>query len=307
MRTTLSIALGVLFLPYAFADNPANTPIKWSGFSFEAHADQQPAHSSHAAVSDQVIAQQHQALIQNTQGKGFGPQAPRDLSQVDGSNSVEFQTAPPYQKMNLCNIHFHENAEHKGGEFTTYAGNGDGHGYNSGFKYSGTLTPQEATPIAGEVCKGKHGGLQVGDTVELHYVHTTAMVNPGPTLGSCLSKSIGNPQLRVEAQVYVLVNDKNALDFNKLTEFGVKEGYQQAFNIPQNTGTPILYSGSTTGPKYNEQGSPFQVTWSVRPKVAKVDIATVGEWCKGNAFQEDHAHGVRNLVIEPELLSKIHP
>lgn len=24
--------------------------------------------------------------------------------------------------MNLCNIHFHKNAEHKGGEFTVYAG-----------------------------------------------------------------------------------------------------------------------------------------------------------------------------------------
>jgi len=39
--------------------------------------------------------------------------------------------------MNLCDIHFHKNAEHKGGEFTTYAGHGDGHGYLSGFKYNG--------------------------------------------------------------------------------------------------------------------------------------------------------------------------
>lgn len=45
--------------------------------------------------------------------------------------------------MNLCNIHFHKNAEHKGGEFTKYAGNGDGNGFQSGYKYSGKLSAFE--------------------------------------------------------------------------------------------------------------------------------------------------------------------
>ena len=76
-------------------------------------------------------------------------------------------------------------------------------------------------------------------------------------------------------------------------------------NIPDNMGAPVQYAGSTTGPGYNENGSPFQVTWSVRPKVAKVNIETVAEWCKGNVFNEDHAHGVRNLVTNPDLLSEI--
>jgi hypothetical protein len=76
-------------------------------------------------------------------------------------------------------------------------------------------------------------------------------------------------------------------------------------NIPNNTGTPVVYEGSTTGPSYSEAGSPFQVTWSVRPNIVKVDIETVGEWCKDNVFDEDHAHGVRNLVINPSLLSPI--
>ncbi|MGY0565798.1 MAG: delta-class carbonic anhydrase, partial [Paraglaciecola chathamensis] len=117
--------------------------------------------------------------------------------------------------------------------------------------------------------------------------------------------AIKNPQFRVETQVFVLVNDDNALDFVELTHHGIKDGFQQALNIPDNTGKPIVYSGSTTGPKYNETGSPFQVTWSVRPKVAKVNIETVGQWCENNAFDEDHAHGVRNLVTNPELLSPI--
>ena len=263
-------------------------------------------HSSrHGQVSDRVIAEQRHMLAKNTEGKGFGPQSPRDIDSVDGRNPVVFNAAPAYPKMNLCNIHFHKNAEHKGGEFTKYAGNGDGHGYLSGYQYSGHLTKAELASIGHEVCPSKHGGLYPGDTIEVHYVFSTAQIKPGPTLGSCFNDAIKNPQLRVETQVYVLVNDKNAGDFNKLTKLGEINGLHQALNIPNDTGIPVKYAGSTTAPTYNEKGSPFQVTWSVRPKVAKVNIESVGKWCKGNVFKEDHAHGVRNLVMNPDLLSEI--
>jgi len=103
------------------------------------------------------------------------------------------------------------------------------------------------------------------------------------------------------------VNDKHALSFKDLTKYSkAKTGLYQASGIPDNTGEPIQYAGSTTGPGYNETGSPFQVTWSVRPHVAKVNIETVGEWCKKNNFDEDHGHGVRNLVQNKDLLSEIH-
>lgn len=272
-------------------------------------AKMEVSHDAHGhmdkAVEDTIIAKQRAMLSQNTQGQGFGPQAPRDIDAVSGQNEIAFNLSPEYTKMNLCNIHFHKNAEHKGGEFTAYAGNGDGHGYQSGYKYTGSLSVAELAETHTEICPSKHGGLNPGDTIEVHYVHSSAKINPGPTLGACLSEAIKNPQLRVETQVYVLVNDKNALDFQKLAEHGVKDGFQQALNIPNNTGKPVVYTGSTTGPGYNEKGSPFQVTWSVRPKVAKVNIETVGTWCKGNVFKEDHAHGVRNLVINPSLLSEI--
>lgn len=263
------------------------------------------AKENQSSTHEQLPKQGADKLAKNTKGKGFGPQSPRDIDAVTGNNKRMFAAAPASTKMNLCNIHFHMNAEHKGGEFTRYAGNGDGHGYQSGYKYGGPLNAEELKPLAKEVCAGKHGGLKPGDTIEVHYVHSTALVKPGPTLGSCLSDSINNPQLRVEAQVYVLVNDHNALDFGSLTKQGVKNDKHQAINIPVNTGKPIQYAGSTTGPGYNEKGSPFQVTWSVRPKVAKVNIKSVGDWCKGNVFDEDHAHGVRNLVTNPELLSEI--
>ena len=261
--------------------------------------------SGHHQVSDEIIVEQRNNLAKHTEGKGFGPQSPRDIDSVTGNNSINFATAPPYTEMNLCNIHFHKNAEHAGGEFTTYAGNGDGHGYMSGYQYSGHLNEAELASFDQEVCPSEHGSLYPGDTIEVHYVYSTAQIQPGPTLGSCFNDSIKNPQLRVETQVFVLVNDSNARDFGKLTEYGQKNDLQQALNIPDNAGTPVQYAGSTTGPGYNEVGSPFQVTWSVRPKVIKVNIATVGEWCKGNIFDEDHAHGVRNLVTNPDLLSTI--
>ena len=260
---------------------------------------------AHHKVSNQEIEKQRHLLALNTLKKGFGPQAPRDIDLDNGVNQRVFNEAPPATQMNLCNIHFHKNAEHKGGEFTKYAGNGDGKGYQSGYKYSGHLTAVELAPVNKAICSSEHSTLYPGDTIEVHYVYSTAQVKPGPTLGSCLSESIKNPQLRVEAQVFVLVNDKNALDFGKLTQVSKKNHFYQATNILDNTGLPVTYDGSTTGPGYNEKGSPFQVTWSVRPKVAKVNIETVGNWCKGNIFNEDHGHGVRNLVKNPRLLSKI--
>ena len=261
---------------------------------------------AHAPVGDDIIAAQRAELAKNTKGKGFGPQSPRDIDSAAGSNARIFNAAPAYTQMNLCNIHFHKNAEHKGGEFTTYAGNGDGHGYLSGYKYNGHLSTAELAPVKHEICPSQHGSLYPGDTIEVHYVHSTANITPGPTLNSCLAADvINNPQLRVETQVYVLVNDKNALDFGKLTAISTNAKGAQATGIPSDTGTPVQYAGSTTGPTYNENGSPYQVTWSVRPKVAKVNIESVGKWCKGNIFDEDHAHGVRNLVTNPDLLSEI--
>lgn len=258
-----------------------------------------------AAVSDATIQDQRNALAQSSTGQGFGPQSPRDIDSISGSNTRLFGTAPEYTKMNLCNIHFHKNAEHKGGEFTKYAGNGDGKGFETGFEYSGELSAEELKPLKKKIGSNKHGELLPGDTIEVHYVHSTAQVKPGPTLGACLSDSIQNPQLRVETQVYVLVNDEKALDFVELTKHSLRNGVHQAPNIPNHTGAPIQYAGSTTGPGYNEKASPLQVSWSVRPMVAKVNISTVGRWFEVNIFNEDHAHGVRNLVTNPDLLSNI--
>jgi hypothetical protein len=274
--------------------------ISWSAMSPYAYAK-----DSNAAGAEATLPSQNAVLSANTNAKGYGPQSPRDLASKNGSNKRIFSSAPDYQNLNLCNIHMHKNAEHKWSEFAEFAGPGDGHGNETGYKYSGKLSPAELKPLAQQVCKGDHGALSVGDTIEVHYVYSSAQVKPGPTLGACLSDTLSNPQLRVEAQVYVLVNDPSALNFDALAKTGELNGYYQALNIPKNAGIPVEYAGSTTGPTYNEIGSPFQVSWSVFPRVLKVNAESVGKWCNGNEFKEDHAHGVRNLVKDPELLSKI--
>ncbi len=213
--------------------------------------------------------------------------------------------APAYTEMNLCNIHFHNNAEHKAKDFAIFAGDGD-HGHGGGYQCSiGTaLSAAELKPMAGEnACKG----IKPGDTIEVHWVHSSCDVKPGKGLGSCLSESCANPNLRVETQVFTVVNDPSALNFNDMTYDGnIVAGLHQAKALPTNTGKSVEFLGSTTGPSYTEQKcSPLQVTWSVRPQCAKVDISSLSEWCKGNVFEEDHAHGVRKLVKNPKLLSEI--
>lgn len=266
----------------------------------------QPAagHAGHA-VEDAVIDAQRAALTAAFRSQGFGPQSPRDIDMPIGANLRVFGLAPDPMRMNLCDIHLHEGAEHRGGEFTAYAGNGDGAGNGTGYLYAGQLSAEELAPYPHPVGASEHGALEPGDTIEVHFVYTTAQVRPGPTLGACLDPATGNPELRVEAVVMVLVNDDSAANFLELTQVATQRGYVQAPNLPMNLGEPVLYAGSTTGPSYNETGSPYQVTWSVRPRVLRVSIRSLDAWLGHNVFEEDHAHGVRNLVIEPEQLSAI--
>ena len=261
------------------------------------------ADDSHA-VSDDVIEAQRAVLAKATEGQGYGPQSPRDIDAHDGNNHRAFSTAPAATEKMLCDIHFHENAEHKGGEFTTFAGNGDGYGYGIGFKYDGELTEAELASVDMKVGESEHGDLVPGDTIEIHFVHSTAQATLGNSLGTCLSDAIANPQLRVETVVAVLVSEGGAY-FTDMAHIENMNGLNQVPNLPSDLGTPVVYEGSTTGPGYNEKGSPFQVTWSVRPNVVKLNIASVDVWLQDNLFDEDHAHGVRNLVMNLDLLSQI--
>jgi len=230
----------------------------------------------------------------------FGPQTPRDITKKTGTNPRMFPLAPQPSALNLCNIHFHAQAEHKGPGFAVSAGEGE-HG---GFKCndSAKLNPAELATPQGNLC-----GLKAGETIEVHWVYSSCDVAPGKGLGACLSEQCANPTLRVETQVFLVVNDPKADDFTKYDYSGrLVNGLHQPKALPARGGQPVVFGGSTTGPSYTEQKcSPLQVTWSVRPLCTKINIATLGKWCENNVFKEDHAHGVRPLVTTLELLGTI--
>lgn len=230
-----------------------------------------------------------------------GPQTPRDIASVAGLNTVTFAKAPPASEMNLCNIHTHTNSEHKGPGFSVFVDASD-HG---GYACNGTadLTEAELAPS-----EGAFKGVKSGETIEVHWVHTSCDATPGEGLGACVPETCTDPVLRVEAQTFLVVNDENALDFMDMTYGGnVVDGLHQAKSIPSDTGTPVNFLGSTTGPSYTQSTcSPAKVTWNVRPQCAKLDINSLHTWAEsGNVFNETKSHGVRQLVTAPELLSAI--
>jgi len=235
----------------------------------------------------------------------FGPQTPRDISSVMGKNMTEFAMAPAASEMNLCNIHTHTNAEHKGPGFSVFVNGSDSGGYACNDASSLTAA-EKSDPYEG---KGAYKGVKPGDTIEVHWVHTSCDVAPGAGLGSCLTDTCTDPLLRVEAQVFLVVNDpENALDFTEMAYGGnMVNGKHQAKMIPSDTGAPVVFRGSTTGPSYDQSTcSPMKVTWSVRPSCARVDIGSLHRWAEqGNVFEETKSHGVRQLVTAPELLSPI--
>ena len=167
----------------------------------------------------------------------LGPQAPRDIANTSGLNTQAFPLAPPATEMNLCNIHTHTNAEHKGPGFSVFVSDAD----DGGFACNETpeLGAAELSPAP-----GAYHGVEPGDTIEVHWVHTSCAAAPGEGLGACVPEACSDPLLRVEAQVFLVVNDSEALDFAGLAYGGnIVDGRHQAKSIPSTTGDPVLFRG----------------------------------------------------------------
>ncbi len=221
---------------------------------------------------------------------GSGPQAPRDIDMVAGSNPVTFAEAPAFADMDMCNIHFHWNAEHKAAAYSTFIEAGDHSGWACQAPVEGR-TSMEHVEYNG--CQG----ITEGDTVEVHYVYTSCELDgegiqpAGGGLSACMTSTCANPQLRVAAQVFVLAKD-GELKFEEAP-------------LPHND-PRVVYAGSTTGTSYsNTDCSPYQVTWDVKTTCATLDIDSFAQWCSNNKYNDNHAHGVRELVTPEKLLSKI--
>lgn len=235
---------------------------------------------------------------------GFGPQTPRDISSTAGTNTQSWPLAPPADELNLCNLHTHTNAEHKGPGFSVFVGDGKHGGYAC--NEAADLTEAELEDPAGG--QGAYKDAKPGDTIEVHWVFSSCQVEPGESLAACSSDRCANPALRVETQVFLVVNDPSALDFTDFDYAGnIVNGRHQPLALPTGTGDPVVFHGSTTGSSFdNATCSPLQVTWSVRPQCARLDIASLHRWAEnGNVFKETQSHGVRPLVTAPELLAPI--
>lgn len=248
-----------------------------------------------AALAGNVYASDHGNSghsVPKDQNKciGAGPQAPRDIDSISGSNSVAFTMAPEIKDMNLCNIHFHRSAEHKSAAYSTLVKDGEHTGWAC----------QEPAPGRLEMEHAEYNGCQgiaEGDTVEVHWVYTTCDINTpgvepmGKGLSACMTSICANPELRVEAQVFTLQ----------------KNGELKFAEAPTNASDPVVtYIGSTTGPSYNNNHcSQFQVTWDVNSTCKTLDIDDFSTWCSTNEYKDNHAHGVRELVTPEALLSTI--
>lgn len=246
--------------------------------------------SAAAFAGDHKGSDSHETK-KNNECIGAGPQSPRDIDVSEGINPVLFEMAPSIENMNLCNVHFHRNAEHKSAAYSTFVEDGS----NSGWACK--------APTA-ERLKEKHAGykgcdgIAEGDTIEVHWVHTTCDISTpgvetmGGGLNACVTTICPNPQLRVVAQVFTLSKD-GKLKFSDTS--------------PVSPDAPsVLYTGSTTGTSFsNDHCSPFQVTWDVKKTCEALDIDSFAMWCAENKYDDHHAHGVRELVTSQKLLSEI--
>ena len=221
---------------------------------------------------------------------GAGPQAPRDIDNIAGINKVVFNMAPAIEDMNMCNIHFHRNAEHKAAAYSTFVEDGSNSGWACKEPAQGRL---EKEHVEYNGCSG----IAEGDTIEVHWVYTTCDIDSegvtpmGGGLSACMTTTCSNPQLRVIAQVFVLQKDSEL----KFSESPLSH------NDPR-----VVYTGSTTGTTYsNNHCSPFQVTWDVKTTCDALDIDNFSAWCSNNKYNDNHAHGVRELVTAEGLLSNI--
>jgi len=232
----------------------------------------------------------HNAPKEENKCIGAGPQSPRDIDLTAGSNSVLFENAPAIENMDLCNIHFHRNAEHKSAAYSTFVEDGSNSGWACQEPAAGRLSEKHAEYNG---CQG----IAEGDTIEVHWVHTTCDIETegvtpmGGGLSACLTTICANPQLKVVAQVFVL--EKNGK--LKFTD-----------SLISNNEPSVVYTGSTTGTSYNNNHcSEFQVTWDVKKSCESLDIDDFSKWCSNNEYKDHHAHGVRELVTSETLLSKI--
>lgn len=204
---------------------------------------------------------------------------------MSGDNETDYGEAPDLAGMNLCDVHYHRNAEHKANDYFDFIDTGDDH---AGYACTGFIPP-DPNADRGDV------GVVEGDTVEIHWVYTNCdttsngVVLNGTGLNACLTNTCANPRLTVVSQVFV----------------AEERGEVRSLDSPmQHDDLRVSYTGSTTGPTYsNDHCSSLQVFWDVKTTCHySLDLRALERFARQKG---EHAHGVRELVIDPALLSPI--
>lgn len=243
----------------------------------------------------------------------IGAQSPRNILMGSGSAPAVAlpATTTPY---NLCNLHFHKGAEHMSPLAPTgnlplgFSIAAPGGGYQC--DRTSYLTAAQLTEPVRPAGKKKCENVRAGDTIEVHWVFSSCDVNPGRNLGAC-TKEGQTCALRVESQVFTLVNDASAKRFSSFSPEA--KAKTPIANVTLPDGERVVYRGSTTNPAYNtsDKCSPASVMWGVRKQCELLDVSSLHDWCEENEKEsspfsgQKEGHDPRGLVTRLELLSPI--
>lgn len=187
-----------------------------------------------------------------------------------------------------------------------------GEGYKGGYQCDRTayLTPEQLREPEREPGKRGCENVRAGDTIEVHWVFTSCEVSPGRTLKTCTPAG-QTCALRVESQIFTLVNDDKAHDFSTYAPAAKDVTRLSTMTLP--AGERVVYAGSTTNKAYNtsDKCSPARVFWGVRKQCELLNVKTLHEWCEKNEdatspFKgQTEGHDPRGLVTRQELLAPI--
>lgn len=253
-------------------------------------------------------------------------QSPRDLTPgAQGSRSAKAAvlTVDQTEKLELTNVHFHYGAEHKSTEYSdstiadawdaAQAGHDD-HRRLSGDDHSNprpgfmcdasSVSEEDLMPYEFQYCGGN---MNVGDSYEVHYVHSSAGggdIEDG--LGAAVrARGQLNPMVAVQAMVFLIVNDDSAahIDMDLVHGWGHSE-HPDA----------VMYAGSTTGTSWdNEVCSPWTVTWHVDRACHQITAASFDNMCKDliemGLDKDVYAHNSRTIVDSAFVVpaDEVHP
>lgn len=251
-----------------------------------------------------------------------GPQAPRDLSTTNGAlhPGAKIPTAAVLNEkqassMYQTNVHFHLGAEHRSDQYN------DGHASEE-YDHAHARHLLSESPRPGWMCPNEElsaeqlddshewkyckGEMRVGNSYEVHYVHSSAgkseeYLEDG--LGSAAGGGkIANPMIVVQAVVFHIVAGEEILEGELIN------GWENTDHT-----SVFAYTGSTTGTGNNnkEVCSPYVVTWHVDPHCHKVTAAAFDNMCKEMqelyGMEADlHPHGSRILVDESLVVGADH-